>query len=102
MNGEGTYVVRFQSNVYDVETVKRAAYRFIDRFAPDIRIEGDEIVCRAEFAPPVSEDIAINVLADFRKEVLDQGLRRSISAETAAYRNTILALAFAPIAKALP
>lgn len=89
-------VVSFDSAVYDLDTVKKAAYRFIDKFSPDIRIEGSDIVCTLTFLQALGNDSVERILADFRREVLDQDLRQSIAAETASYRNAILALAFAP------
>lgn len=81
---------------FDLGTVKRAAYRFLDRFSADIRTEDAEVVCDVTFAHGVSAQAAQEIIADFRKEVLDQDLRRVVAAETAVYRNAILALAFAP------
>jgi len=88
--------VRFSRTCFDVECVKRAAYRFLDRFALDLKPEEHELVCNVSFTPPVPEEVAEAILADFRKEVLDQDLRSRIAAETAPIRNAILALAFAP------
>ena len=84
----------FDLAVYSLETIKKAAYRFIDRFSPDIRIENNQIICVLSFAVPTSHETQ-RIVDDFRKEVLDQDLRRLIAAETAPMRNTILALAFA-------
>lgn len=89
-------VLRVDGSVYGIECVKRAAYRFIDRFATDIRVDGSDIVCRLTFTPPVAADVASSIVIDLRKELMDQGLRQSISAETASLRSAILALAFAP------
>lgn len=89
--------VRFDAAVYAVDSVKKAAYRFLDRFAPDIEIRGGEIVCRLVFDDRTLEaDLIQAILAEFRKEVLDQDLRRAIAEETSPVRNTVLALAFAP------
>ena len=89
-------VVRFSKSAYDLDTVKKAAYRFLDRFSSDFRIEGDEVVCTITFPGPTPSDVVEKVIAEFRNEVLDQDLRRTIATETSALRNAILALAFAP------
>lgn len=86
--------VQFSSAVYDLETIKRAAYRFTARLAFNFFPEGESIICH--ITPLSDEDetqttIAIN---EFRNEVLDQDLRRSIAQETAATRNVVLAHVF--------
>jgi His-Xaa-Ser system protein HxsD len=94
----GTAVSRdiaVSSAVYSLDTVKKAAYRFIDRFALDLCLQGEQIQCTLTFAPATSETVADAILQDFKRELLDQDLRQSIAKETAPLRNTILALAFA-------
>ena len=87
-------VVVFDTAVFGVDSVKKAAYRFIDRFAVDIRLDQHKIICTISFTGVANGDKS-RILDDFRKEVLDQDLRRTIAEETAPMRNTILALAFA-------
>ena len=84
----------FAADTFTLETVKRAAYRFVDRASFDIRTTGDEIVVRLDFAPPIASDEADTLLNEFCNEVLDQDLRRTIAEETAPIRNAILAYAF--------
>jgi|SRR6266446_4091039 His-Xaa-Ser system protein HxsD len=98
-NANGTDAVasvalRFSSSAYSLDTIKKAAYRFLDRFATDFRTEGDEIVCQLFFLKPVAPDAAQLLIAAFRTETLDQDLRERIAKETSGLRNTILALAF--------
>lgn len=88
--------VSFSTAVYDLDVIKKAAYRFLDRFTPDFCVENDEIVCKLSFTPGTSEAAVQSSLLEFRREVLDQDLRRSIADETSGVRNAILALAFAP------
>jgi His-Xaa-Ser system protein HxsD len=84
----------FSSEVYDLETVKKAAYRLSDKCTVDIDINADKIVCRLNHASG-SSDISLAKIAElFRNEVLDQDLRRMIAEETAPMRNAILAYAF--------
>lgn len=86
--------VSFSSKVYDLSTVKKAAYRFSDIFAADIRFDGEDTVCMLSFDSPRSASEVQQIINDFKTEVLDQDLRRSISEETAPIRNAILAHAF--------
>lgn len=79
--------------VFDLDTVKKAAYRFIDRFAVDFRQTDSEIICDITFTNSAAVEVQI-LISDFKKEILDQDLRRKVSSETAALRNAILALAF--------
>lgn len=91
---ERAAVVRFQSDLYSVEVIKKAAYRLSDRAVCDLRTEGSEFVCTLRFLSPQTQAQAARLADDFALEVLDQDLRRSVAAETAALRNAILAYAF--------
>jgi His-Xaa-Ser system protein HxsD len=87
-------LVVFSASVYSIEAVKRAAYRFTDRFTFDISVAGDEIRC---VVTPLRELPAEELTAlepRLRNEVLDQDLRERIAAETSGVRNAILAYAF--------
>ena len=86
--------VSFDIAAFSLETVKRAAYRYINRFAAEICVEGGKVICVLTYPPNTTNASAIKYVADFRKEVLDRDLRQSISEETAPMRNAILALAF--------
>jgi His-Xaa-Ser system protein HxsD len=86
--------VRFSSQAYSLDTIKRAAYRFTGQFAFNFHPEQDSIIC--EMAP-LSHGNAPDMdaaLQAFTNEVLDQDLRRTIADETAAMRNLILAHVF--------
>ena len=91
-----TESIRFSSAAFDLDTIKKAAYRFLDRFSTDFRVEGDEIVCIITFLRPTTPEAVHSTIAEFRAEVLDQDLRRKVAGETSAIRNAILALAFSP------
>jgi His-Xaa-Ser system protein HxsD len=86
--------VSFDSSVFDLDTVKRAIYRFSAQFAADISLDGALIVCRLSFNSPISDEAARKLVDELKREVLDQDLRRRIAEETAPIRNAILALAF--------
>src|SRR6185436_10509397 len=89
-----TELVVFDAAVFDLDTVKRAAYRLSAQCAVDISLEESRIVCRLSFRSPASTQVVAGVIDDFKKEVLDQDLRQKIGKETAPIRNAILALAF--------
>jgi His-Xaa-Ser system protein HxsD len=86
--------VVFSSQLYSVETIKKAAYRFSDVVAVDIVIRPAEIECVLEFLSGASvEESAEKIVLAFKNEVLDQDLRETIAKETEATRNAILAFA---------
>lgn len=85
----------FSRQVYNIETIKKAAYRFSDVLTIDIIPRCDEIECVLQFlSSSQEEEHAERIVAAFKNEVLDQDLRSIISKETEAIRNTILAFAF--------
>ena len=79
---------------FDLECVKKAAYRFADRVSLDLHVEGTAARCTLVFHEPASAEAAASLLSAFRTELLDQDLRKSIASETAPIRNAILAYAF--------
>lgn len=88
-----SHSVTLDKSVYPLEAVEKAAYRFIDRLTIVISQTDSEIVCEVSDLAGSSElDVAI--VADFKREVLDQKLRKQIKDETEAARNLILAYAF--------
>jgi His-Xaa-Ser system protein HxsD len=89
-------VISFPAAIFQIEVVKKAAYRFLDRFVTEFRIEGTDIVCVLTFPDPRTSDYIESAINDFRAEVLDQDLRRLVAEETSGIRTTILALAFSP------
>jgi His-Xaa-Ser system protein HxsD len=83
--------------VYSFDAVKKAAYRFLDRFAPQIYADASGIVCTLTFPAAVTEAEQELAAAEFWKELIDQDLREPIGKETASIRNAILAVAFSPV-----
>lgn len=86
--------VMFDSAVFSLDVIKAACYVFADRFTPDIEISNSHILCHLTFAEGVSQPAAQAQIDRFKKEVLDQDLRRKLRAETEPIRNLILAHAF--------
>lgn len=84
--------LELDASVYRLEAVQKAAYRFIDRLTVLISQPPGLIVCDIE--PVKSEALLEPILADFKRELLDQQLRLQIKEETEPVRNLILAYAF--------
>lgn len=84
----------FSSQVYSLEAIKKAAYRFVDVLSVDIIPLPGEVECVLQFLPGSREEQrADQIVAAFKNEVLDQDLRAIVSKETEATRNAILAFA---------
>ena len=89
-----SWTLIFSSEIYSVETIKKAAYRFSDLVTVDIIPRAGEIECVLQFlSGPSDEEQGRRIVAAFKNEVLDQDLRCIISKETEAIRNAILAFA---------
>ena len=84
--------VSFSPEVYGLESIKKAAYRFIDKFSIDINPGNGAIECILNFTD--TEKSIPFWVDEFKKEVLDQDLRQAIKAESEPVRNLILAHAF--------
>lgn len=84
----------FDKKVYELESVKRAAYRFSDQFSVNISLADDAIKCEFTFPFNKTKESINHSLSEFQKELLDQDLRSSIKKETEGVRNLILAHAF--------
>ena len=92
--GTKTISVNFDSQVFSLKAVKKAAYKYIDSFSADISVKDDEVRCVLNFTSPRSDESCARLVDDFKKEVLDQDLREKLKAETELVRNLILAHAF--------
>ena len=79
---------------YSIDAIQRAAYRLSEQLSVDIRSESSGYHCLLHLEGELTEDDAEALVADFRREVLDQVLRERIRRETEQVRNLILAFAF--------
>lgn len=79
---------------YDVEAIKRAAYRFSDRLVVEFASSTGDHICQLRALKADAAATLEELAEEFRNEVLDQDLRLKIAAETEGYRNLILSLAF--------
>ncbi len=94
MSSEGTATVSFDSSVFDLDTVKKSAYKFSDLVSFDIRTSKNEIVCELTLLDKKTTDSLENIVKKLKNEILDQDLRKKIFDETEIVRNVILAHVF--------
>jgi His-Xaa-Ser system protein HxsD len=88
-----TRSVVFSAQVYSLDTIKKAAYRFCDVLSVDIIPRAPDIECVLHVRSGHTDDEAEAIIAAFKNEVLDQDLRATIAKETEGARNAILAYA---------
>ena len=86
--------VRFSTRIFDVETIKKAAYRITGSCAVDFEVEGEDVICTLHPLAGSAAPLAAELANALRTEVLDQDLRRIVSAESTSIRNAVLAYAF--------
>jgi len=86
--------IDFDCKIFSIETIKKSAYRYIDKFSIDLYQTQDVISCTLNFDKKINTESAELLKENFKKEVLDQDLRESIAKETLPIRNLILAHAF--------
>ncbi|MBN9488993.1 MAG: His-Xaa-Ser system protein HxsD [Alphaproteobacteria bacterium] len=86
--------ISFDSRVYALPILKKAAYRYLKSFRTEISQEGHFWTCTLTLVGPASADAIERAKWEFQAEVLDQDLRASIARETEPVRNAVLALAF--------
>lgn len=84
----------FDNNVFSMDTVKRALYRFADQCSFDIQLLDKQIKVTLHVTSKVSQSATDELCSRIRNEILDQDLRDTISKETANIRTLILANAF--------
>ena len=87
-------LVTFDATIYSSDTIKKAAYKSINRFAVNLAKAGNDINCSLTFKDSATESQIKLYIDEFKKEVLDQDLRESIKKETEGVRNLILAHTF--------
>lgn len=87
-------LLRFDSRVFSLSAVKKAACKNINSFTADINLAEDQIICTLTFSSPANEERSSMLIEEFKKEVLDQDLRERVKTETEPIRNLIFALAF--------
>jgi len=88
------YLIKFSSELYSAECLKKSAYKYIDKFSFSIQPENGQYECELSFEETLPKNTIELIVDDFKKEVLDQDLRQIIKKETEPVRNLILAHTF--------
>lgn len=89
------HVLSIDPAVYRLTAVKKAAYRFGDRFHIEIEAPAEgpiRVLLTAK-----SNDAAVSPDGEFRNEVLDQELREQVAEETGRIRDLLMAQAFSGV-----
>src|ERR1035438_9363574 len=89
---DGSFVARFDRNVYRLNAVKKAGDTYVNIFHVSIE-EADGFVV-VSLWPSSSNTDPEEAVGRFCNEVLDQELREEIAAETNGVRDLLLAQAF--------
>ena len=89
---DGSFVARFDRNVYRLTAVKKAAYKYGNLFG--IMIEEADGFVLASLRAASSNTNPEEAVGSFCNEVLDQELREEIAAETNGIRDLLLAHTF--------
>lgn len=84
----------FQQAFYSAEAIQKAAYRGMNAFTLDLKVEGEVFRCILMANITTDQDAYSRAVEDFRKDVLDYQLRLKLQAETAPIRNLIMGIAF--------
>ncbi len=88
-------VSRYSLDVYSLDTIKKAAYKFTDKVSFDFRVnDGFVEVSLVSNDNKLSSDEVGRISQELSNEILDQDLRKRIAEETEDLRNLILAQAF--------
>ncbi len=85
--------LEIDEKIYCLEAIQKAAYRFIDRLTILIAKADGKVVCEIDPIAGTEDQLDANI-ANFKRELLDQQLRKQIKDETEPARNLILAYAF--------
>jgi His-Xaa-Ser system protein HxsD len=86
-------ILTFDTSVYRLNAVKKAAYRFGDRCYVQVEVLPTGQT-RVTLKPKRRLENTEQLAGEFQNEVLDQELREVVAAETETVRNLILAHAF--------
>jgi len=57
-------VVTFDSKVFPLMPIKKAAYKYLRAFAADITVQAEQINCQLTFSSPVTEEERIRLVED--------------------------------------
>jgi His-Xaa-Ser system protein HxsD len=85
--------LKLDDKIYSLEAAQKASYRFIDRLTILISTSKGSLLCEINPVKGTESSLEEN-LENFKRELLDQQLRKQIKEETEPVRNLILAYAF--------
>jgi His-Xaa-Ser system protein HxsD len=92
---DGSISISFDINIYSLNALKKAAYKFTDRASVLIcNAENSIMKVKFSFEKSIANELKEKLVHEFCNEVLDQDLRETIASQTEATRNLILAQAF--------
>lgn len=95
---DGAIALDLDLRSYRLAAIKKAAYRFADRFTAVLgAADGDALRVTLQFRPAIAAAAANEAVRAFYQELLDQELREHIADETNAVRTLILAHAFSQV-----
>lgn len=84
----------YDSQIYSVEAIQKAAYRCINQIAVELSADGNQVACRITPNIGVTDNAFSLAVEEFQKHVLDYQLRNKIKVESEPLRNLILGVAF--------
>ena len=95
INQEGSLSVSLDLKVYSLNAIKKAAYKFTDKYSVIIElVDSDSKVQVLIKSISKKSDELENVAQLFCNEVIDQDLREIVAKETEGVKNLIIAQAF--------
>ncbi|HEY3755222.1 MAG TPA: His-Xaa-Ser system protein HxsD [Opitutaceae bacterium] len=85
---DGWIVVPFAKEVYSINAVLKAAYRFTHRAYVKVELNNGQI--EAHLRPKTTEESGVTLTRELFNEALDQQLRETLARETQSVRDLIL------------
>ena len=95
-DGDGSYLLTLDGQVYCTEAVLNTAYLFTHRAHITVETNDDSCIVARIFLSDSDSNIK-DITQDFLRELVDQQLRASIWKETAELKKAIITEAFAPL-----
>jgi His-Xaa-Ser system protein HxsD len=86
--------LEYDSQAFSVEAAQKAAYRLIQYFVLDLKIEGAKFFCTLTPIKNINKETFEIAIEEFKRNILDEQLRLKIKKETEPVRNLILGIAF--------
>lgn len=90
-----TTTIQFSKEIYTVDTIKKAAYRFTNEASFVFNIVDNNIICDVTLVKDDSDPSEFSLR--FNNEVLDQDLREKVANETESIRNVVLSYTFSKV-----